>query len=91
MLLLQVKASIVYSVRAEFTELPADDKALENWLAAQPGVVKAMCDRDPGAIRVYWIMVQDMRRKPPAPDLHQAFEEFGYRGLIHYNAHWTDN
>jgi hypothetical protein len=90
-LFLQVKVSVGYAVRAEFTQLPADDKALESWLAAQPGVVKVTTNRDPGAIRVYWVMVQDVWKNPPVPDLRQVFEEFGYRELTDYDPHWTDS
>jgi hypothetical protein len=91
LLLSQVKICVGYGIRAGFTQFPRDDEALETWLAAQPGVVRVASCRDNGAIRVYWIMVRDVSGNPPAPDVRQAFERFGYRGLTSYDDNWTDN
>lgn len=88
-ILTKMKPSVSNAFRAEFKEMPADDIALENWIAAQPGVIKVGCDRDESAIRIYWIMSQDLWLDPP-PDIRLEFERFGYRGLLNYDGNWHD-
>jgi hypothetical protein len=78
----QVKISFLYEAKAEFIELPTDDKALEEWLLAQPGVVKASSQRENKAIRIYWIMNQNSLGNPPTPDLRAEFDQLGYRELV---------
>jgi len=76
-----VKPSIGYGFRAEFAELPIDDAALAEWLAEQPGVIKAFVNREPSSIRVHWIMSRDLTGNPPIPDCREQFDRFGYKGL----------
>ncbi len=85
-----IKPSIGYGVRAQFTELPDDDSSLEAWLREQPGVVRVYVNRDPNAIRIYWIMSQDLTGRPSAPDVRATFEQFGYKGITSYNGNWVD-
>ena len=76
-----IRPSIVYGESAEFAELPADDRAIEQWLATQPGVVRTFATRESNTIRVNWIMSRDLLGNPPIPNLRDQFERFGYRGL----------
>lgn len=86
----KVRASFSYGVRAEFREVPPEDKELEQWLASQPGVVRVGVGRDGKVIQVVWIMVQNLRGSPSAPDIRSEFERLGYRGLVDYNGDWVD-
>jgi hypothetical protein len=87
----QIPVSVGFSVRAEFKEFPKNDRGLEEWLAAQPGVVKVATARDVGAIRIYWIMSRKIYEGPPIPDPRTEFDRIGYRGLIKYDGRWSDS
>ncbi|MBX9626295.1 MAG: hypothetical protein K2X82_21025 [Gemmataceae bacterium] len=77
----QLPASISYQVTAEFDALPPTDEPLEEWLRAQPGVVKAFANRRGQTVEVIWIMTQSAGpRLPPTPDVAVEFERLGYRG-----------
>jgi hypothetical protein len=78
-----IPATLIYSVEAEFAEMPADDKALEEWLRTQPGVAKAIVGQregEPRVLVVWLIMVRDGWGRPPFPDLEAKCDELGYRG-----------
>ena len=85
-----VKISVGYGNRAQFAEYPPDDSALELWINEQPGCFKAGIDRDPDAIRVYWIMSRDLFGNPQPPEIKSQFERLGYRGLINFDPDWLD-
>src|SRR4051794_16354665 len=78
----QIKPSIIYSFRADFAEMPADDVGLLEWLRRQPGVIgrTVSVSREPSAIRVHWIMSRDLLGNPPIPDCEEQFNRLGYKG-----------
>jgi hypothetical protein len=80
----KVRPSVVYGESAEFAELLADDRAIEDWLSTQPGVNRAFVTRESNTIRVTWIMSRDLLGNPPIPDLGRQFERFGYRGIARH-------
>lgn len=84
-----IPVSRAYAVRAEFAELPADDRELEQWLCSQPGVVKAFVERDGKALRVYWIMTQSLAGEPHPPALELAWERMGYESLNPKTVDWN--
>lgn len=86
-----VRASVGYGVRASFARLPETDIALGQWLESQPGVLKSHVVREDGAIRINWIMSQDLTGKPSSPDLRANFEQFGYVGLAEYDENYIDH
>jgi hypothetical protein len=79
-----IRPSSHYGVRAEFTELPADDAALAEWLSNQPGVYRAFVNRESRTVRIVWGMSRDLNGNPPLPDLRSSFDRFGYTGLKRY-------
>lgn len=86
----QIPASFGYGIRVEFDTLPANDKPLEEWMKAQPGVVEHTVHvaRNGNSVGMLWIMTQSIGpRGPPVPDFRTAFERFGYKGPgpIHYD------
>ena len=88
-----IRVSRAYAVRAEFAHLPPNDERLVQWLSSQPGVVKALVDRDrrKPVIRVYWIMSQDLRNRPSAPKLSDNWVAFGYNDLVTVDWNWEDS
>jgi hypothetical protein len=58
-----------YCVRAHFTVMPSDDRPLENWLKAQPGVVShtVHAGRKDDDLHVMFIMSQTVTGNPPFP------------------------
>lgn len=78
-----------YRMHANYRHMPADDKALETWLKAQPGVVThtVVIKRRPNDIAA-WVMVdQHLSGEPPLPDLSNACEQLGYSPYCE----WTDD
>jgi hypothetical protein len=81
--LMSLPASLGYTVEAEFTELPPDDTALENWLLSQPGVASAFVGQragDPKVLVIHLLMTRNSWGQPPLPDFEAKCEELGYRG-----------
>jgi hypothetical protein len=78
--------SISYCVEAQFTALPADDKALSAWLANQPGVVAHTVHIGRHGVggrllKVGFIQVRNLLGQPPFPDLESRAPDLGYEGL----------
>jgi hypothetical protein len=73
-----------YVVEAEFQELPPDDKELEEWLFAQPGVYIGFVERDNRRIVAVWGNCRTSYYDPVTPNLRDEFEKFGYKGIISY-------
>ena len=75
-----IPASRGYSVRAEFADLPTNDRAIEQWLCNQPGVVAhtAKVLREGRVLYVIWIMTQNVGGNPQTPDLRAAWKRMGY-------------
>ena len=71
-------------VRVQFADLPADDKEIESWLRAQPGVVDrtVFVGREGNVVQVLCIHVRDGLGNPPKPDILGAFERFGYKVAV---------
>lgn len=87
--IVQMRASIGYGIRAEFTTLPADDHEFEQWFASQPGVAKSFVKRNGNSVGVIWVQVQTVSsRMPPVPDYRAAFERFRYRGMVSFDPNW---
>ncbi len=85
-----IPASRGYVVRAEFADLPASDRKLEEWMRSQPGVVAhtAHVIRDGKALRVGWIMTQNGYRIPRTPDLQTAWRRMGYSTPTNVDWDW---
>jgi hypothetical protein len=67
---------------AEFDRMPADDKLLESWLLAQPGVAReqlTIC-RDGRKLFILFGIDRTFRGQPPLPDLDEACRRLGYSG-----------
>jgi hypothetical protein len=69
-----------YLKHTSYKKMPADDKALETWLKAQPGVLThtVVIKRMPSDIVVGVMMEQNLAGEPPLPDLSKACEQLGY-------------
>jgi IS4 transposase len=77
-----IRISFIYSLKAEFTAMPADDRELENWLRGYPGVVPhtVWILREGNSLRVTFIQVRDVMGQPPFPELNEQCESLGYVG-----------
>jgi hypothetical protein len=78
-----VYVSIVTCFDARFETMPPGDEALEQWLRAQPGVVKHTIwinrlGEDKKTLEVSFIRSQNMAGHPPIPDLDTKCAELGY-------------
>ena len=77
-----VHASLVYVAEARFEKMPPTDKALIEWLRAQPGVVPhtVAVGRFEGGKLLYmsFIQVRHLAGQPPFPDLDGHVGELGY-------------
>jgi hypothetical protein len=71
-------------MRAEYARMPADDLNLVQWLRAQPGVVEhtVHVKREGRVLRVWLMMMQDMRGSQPLPDLSRACDSLGYSPFV---------
>lgn len=83
LLLSVTHASYIYAVEAEFAVLPPDDTRLEQWLAAQPGVVAhtVMIQRvgaNETVLKVSFIQSRNLLGRPKMPALEQACRDLGY-------------
>jgi hypothetical protein len=80
---------MLYSVTAEFQELPESDDSLRQWLRNQPGVVHSywstpQITRSGKSVTVKWHHWKTWPRDPVSPNLREQFRNFGYRGLFKY-------
>ena len=79
----------VFHVRTGFREMPeaVSDRAMEEWLAAQPGVTKATVMREEKTLRIDY----EFRNPSPgkAPGVTGKLRELGYRGPIEFTS-WFD-
>src|SRR4051794_26672181 len=75
-----IKAPFIYSVKAEFSVLPATDDQLVEWLMNQPGIVKAGVTRKDKTIIVYLILVRTISGHPDLPDISDGCARLGYGG-----------
>lgn len=87
-----IPASRGYSISAEFAELPANDRELEQWLRNQPGVVKhtAQVTRDGHVVFISWIMTQNVGGNPRTPDVRTAWQRMGYSTPTTVDWAWRD-
>jgi hypothetical protein len=70
---------LFYHLKAEYSQMPADDHQLEAWLKLQPGVERIWLIRREGhAIRVWFAIAQNLYGRPVTPDLSGACDSFGY-------------
>jgi len=73
-----------YIVEARFEKMPPNDKALIEWLRAQPGVVPiaVAVGRFEGGKLLYISFIQTRRAdgQPPFPDLNGNIGRLGYTG-----------
>lgn len=85
---LRSSPAIRYELCAEFAEVPADDRALEEWLRNEPGVSNqsSYVNREQNAIRISWEMSRDTMGYPPRPDFIKNFGRLGYHGLKQYES-----
>lgn len=74
-----------YVVGAEFRELPADDKELQQWLLSQPDVYIGFVQREGNKLTAVWGHARNGFRDPVTPNLRQQFEKFGYKELTTYH------
>ena len=86
----KIKSSNGYNVQAEFAQLPPNDEALEEWLRQQPGVVEhaVHVERNGQNVRVFFIIVQNLRKQPPFPRLEEQAAVLGYADI---KATWHDS
>ncbi len=80
LLLTHLRASIGYSVSARYAQMPADDKALEDWIKTQPDVVPrtVYIGRKGDELYVLFIRLEKVFGRPPFPDLSGACVRLGY-------------
>jgi len=82
-----VSTGVSYCVTAEFSELPDDDTALENWLHDYPGMLGMGVKRNGTTVEVIWGTSGALAEKlgdRPTLDLRAEFERLGYKGLIRF-------
>jgi hypothetical protein len=79
-----VHASLGYVVEARFEKMPANDKALVEWLRSQPGVIPhhvAIGRFENGKLLyVSFTMSRNLAGQPPFPDLNGEVSGLGYTG-----------
>jgi hypothetical protein len=80
-----VYPSVGYCVEVRFATAPADDRALCQWLKAQPGVVPHTVHigregPDKHVLRVMFIQSRNLAGNPPFPDLVPGCHALGYNG-----------
>jgi len=87
-----IPASRGYSIRAEFAELPANDRELEQWLRDQSGVADRTVHvrRDGQVVFVSWIMTQNLAGNPRTPDLETGWQRKGYSTPTTVDWAWRD-
>jgi len=80
----------VYSLKAQYSQMPADDSRFEVWLKAQEGIVShtVHVSRDGNAVNLVFMMVHNGLGKPPFPDLSTACDSLGYKQPV---LRWQDN
>ena len=81
-----ISADFLYVVEAEFAEVPPDDRELEEWVRAQPGVWKVFTDRRPSGPLTRLVVTIGTTRNgwgaPAFPDLNGRCVVLGYRGQV---------
>ncbi len=85
-----ITVSWFYGVKATYSQVPVDDRQLEEWLKVQEGVVPhtVHVSREGNSLRVVFIQVRNGYGKPAIPDLPKACGSLGYEGL---QGKWTDD
>jgi len=80
LLLAHLRASIGYGVSACYTQMPADDKALEEWLKAQPMVVPSTVHigRKGDELYILFMRSEPICPRPPFPKLADECASLGY-------------
>jgi hypothetical protein len=89
-----IPASRIYSLKATYERMPADDSQLEAWLKVQRGVVPhtVHISREKSNLRVIFIMVRNSHGSPPFPDLSSGCELLNYtRRLSEWSDDWPEN
>jgi hypothetical protein len=69
-------AAFVYHVRAAYAGLPADDRALEAWLRAQPGVRNVAVGREANVL----VVTYERAAADPPLGLLAECDRLGYTG-----------
>ena len=74
-------------IRAEFSQLPADDSALKAWLLESPGAVDVNVQRDRKAIKIVMLVKANA---PELAELPAELERLGYKGMKSYDPNYRD-
>src|SRR5262249_55984774 len=76
----RLQVGTFFAVIAHYSQMPIDDKPLENWLKERPGVVDRTVhiERKGTELRASFIMSQTLSGSPPVPDFSHACERLGY-------------
>ena len=80
-----VYASFAFCWEAEFANLPQDDRELEAWLKAQPGIVAHTVLAGRGGprknlVKVLFVQTRNLAGEPKLPDLDSYCSEHAYGG-----------
>ena len=79
--LTMIQSSNVYTVEAMCHATPHSDDELLQWLTRHPGVVKRTVHLERVSerkLRLTLVIVQNLLKYPPFPDIEIKCEEFGY-------------
>lgn len=79
--LISIPQSKIYRVQCTCLSLPADDGALQDWLAEQPGVLSRTVHiqrSEANQVSISIMMARDVWDQPPFPDLEAKCKELGY-------------
>ena len=78
---LPLPLSVGHGLEIEFDELPHSDSDLEDWLLAQPGVVRVAIMRDNKVLVVNYILAHNLGEDwPPLPKILEQCALLGYTG-----------
>jgi hypothetical protein len=69
-------------IRAEFSQLPADDSALKAWLLESRGAVDVNVQRESKAIKIVMLVKANA---PELAELPAELERLGYKGMKSYD------
>ncbi len=74
-------------IRAEFSQLPADDLALKAWLLESPGMATAYVQRSGNAIEIVLIV---RASAPDFAELPAELQRLGYKGVKSYEPNYRE-